>query len=92
MSARVVVCISTSTGSSLGQILIGSSLGQTSFDGGQLGGCMEESEPMGDHMIIGEGLVPEGGKREELVVNCNQTESLCFLVRCEDVNKNTCNV
>lgn len=47
---------------------------------------------MGDHMIIGEGLVPEGGKKEELVVNSNQTESLCFLIHCEDVNKNTCNI
>ena len=53
-----VGCISTSTGSSLGQILTGSSLGQTSFEGGQLGGCMEDSEPIGDHMMRGEGLVP----------------------------------
>lgn len=50
--------ISTSTGSCFGQISDGSSLGQTSFDGGQLGGCMEESEPIGDHMMRGAGLVP----------------------------------
>ena len=58
MSPMGVGCISTSTGSSLGQILTGSSLGQTSFEGGQLGGCMEDSEPIGDHMMRGEGLVP----------------------------------
>lgn len=58
MSAIGVGCISTSTGSSLGQILTESSLGQPSFEGGQLGGCMEESEPIGDHMMRGEGLVP----------------------------------
>lgn len=60
MSAMGVGCISTSTGSSLGQIFTDSSLGQPSFDGGQLGGCMEESEPIGDHMMRGEGLVPAG--------------------------------
>lgn len=58
MSFRGVGCISTSTGSSLGQILPGSSLGQTSFDGGQLPG-MEDSEPMGDHRMRGEGLAPK---------------------------------
>lgn len=52
----VVGCISTSTGSSLGQGLTGSSLGQTSFDGGQLGGCMDDSEPIGDHKMRGEGV------------------------------------
>lgn len=62
MSAIGVGCISTSTGSSLGQILTESSLGQPSLEGGQLGGCMEDSEP-GDHMMRGEGLVPtqQGG-------------------------------
>lgn len=58
MSAIGVGCISTSTGSSLGQILTDSSLGQPSFEGGQLEGCMEDSEPIGDHMMRGEGLVP----------------------------------
>lgn len=63
MSAIGGGCISTSTGSSLGQIFTGSSLGQPSLEGGQLGGCMEESEPIGDHMMRGEGLVPaqQGG-------------------------------
>ena len=64
MSARGVGCISTSTGSSLGQILTGSSLGHASFEGGQLGGCMDASEPIGDHKMRGEGLVPKLGKRE----------------------------
>lgn len=61
MSPSGVDCISTSTGSSLGQILTGSSLGQTSFEGGQLGG-IEDSEPMGDHMMRGDGLVPSWGE------------------------------
>lgn len=63
-SGRGVGCISTSAGSSLGQILTGSSLGQPSFEGGQLGGCTDESEPMGDHIMRGEGLVPKLGKSE----------------------------
>jgi len=50
-----VGCISTSTGSSLGQILTDSSLGQASFEGGQLECCDSE---LGDHIIRGEGLVP----------------------------------
>lgn len=71
ISSRFVGGISTSTGSSLGQILPGSSLGQASFEGGQLEGCMEESEPIGDHKRSGEGLVPKRGKR-----NC----FLCFAI------------
>lgn len=59
MSLMAVGSISTSTGSSLGQIFTGSSLGQTSFEGGQLGGCMEDSELIGDHIMRGEGLVPK---------------------------------
>lgn len=59
MSIRGVGCISTSTGSSLGQILTGSSLGQTPLEGGQLEGCMEGSELLGDHIMRGEGLVPK---------------------------------
>lgn len=61
-SSRFEGGISTSAGSSLGQFLPGSSLGQTSFEGGQLEGCMEESEPIGDHKRSGEGLVPKRGK------------------------------
>lgn len=79
MSPSGVVCISTSTGSSLGQILTGSSLGQTSFEGGQLGGCMEDSEPMGDHMMRGEGLVPSWGEKERLAVSTRRTASHCFV-------------
>lgn len=81
MSGRGVGCISTSTGSFLGQILTGSSFGQASFEGGQLGGCMEESEPIGDHMMRGEGLVPKLGKREELsgcLVQSQCIPLLCF--------------
>lgn len=81
MSASGVGSISTSAGSSLGQILTGSSLGHTSFEGGQLGGCTDESEPIGDHIIRGEGLVPKIGKGEEssaIVADCNQTLFLCF--------------
>lgn len=65
MSTRGVGCISTSKGSCLGQILTGSSFGQTSFEGGQLGGCMEVSEPIGDHKIRGDGLVPDWRKTGE---------------------------
>lgn len=71
MSLIGVGCISTSTGSSLGQILTGSSLGQPSFEGGQLGGCMDDSEPIGDHIISGDGLVPESGQTEDFM-NCFQ--------------------
>lgn len=69
MSARGVGCISTSAGSSLGQILTGSSLGQPSFEGGQLWGCMEDSEPIGDHMMRGEGLVATRGARQALAID-----------------------
>lgn len=62
MLGRGVGCISTSAGSSLGQMSTGSSLGHTSLDGGQLEGCRDESEPVGDHMMRGEGLVPEVDK------------------------------
>ena len=60
-----VGCISTSMGSSLGQILTGSSLGQTSFEGGQLEGCMGDPELIGDHIMRGEGLVPKWGDNRE---------------------------
>lgn len=62
MSAIAGGCISTSTGSSFGHTLVGSSLGQTSFEGGQLAGCIEVSEH-GDHRIRGDGLVPNEQNR-----------------------------
>ena len=63
-SSRGMGCISTSTGSSLGHTLQGSSLGiQPSTDGGQLWGWLDDSEPDGDHMIRGEGLVPARRKQ-----------------------------
>lgn len=68
-------CISTSTGSSLGQIFTGSSLGQDSFEGGQLEGCVECSEPMGDHMMRGDGLGP-GLKKKN--INSLVMNSVCF--------------
>lgn len=63
-SAMGVTCISTSGGS----ILTGSSLGQASLEGGQLGGGMEDSEPIGDHMMCGEGVPEWRRKKWELVV------------------------